>query len=216
MLSDWFYSILKSIHYLSVTEKILTMKKIFYSIALVSAMIFTACTEDRGTTTEVVEANDDENVDPSTINDYERVGTAETNASTDYTDATYQQHAKLVSDELSTDLELDNLTATKITKLYYERNRQLDELNRGASRSINGQTDGTGTTETAQGNNTGTMDRARIDENMERELKTMLTPEQYRKYEQNRDKYNNMQMNNTTGTNTDRGTGNDRPTGNNQ
>lgn len=261
------------------------MKKVFYSIGLVSVMMFAACTEDRGTNTEVVDANTDESVNPATINDYEQPGTAASTASTTYTDADYQQHAQTVSDQMANDLQLDEATATQVTRVYYDRHRQLGDLEQGSFSSterMGGRTNetsdmNTGTTDGSTGNTgnndmgnndatnnmgnntgttdqnqsqtgttgtTGTIDRTQIDETTDRELRSILTPEQYRQYEQNRDRYNNMQMNNNTGTmnngtgtmnngtgtnsgvndNTNRGTNNgtntgtgtDRPTGGNQ
>lgn len=221
------------------------MKKVFYSIGLVSMMMFAACTEDRGTSTEVVDANADESVNPATINDYEQPGTAASTASTTYTDADYQQHAQTISGQMANDLQLDEATATEVTRIYYDRNRQLGELEQGTSFSsterMGGRTNESadmkaGTTDRTTGNTgnndignndatnnmgnntgttnqnqsqTGTTDRTQIDKTTDRELKAVLTPEQYRQYEQNRDRYNNMQLNNNTGT-MNNGTGTDR------
>jgi len=51
------------------------MKKIFYSIFALSTLMFTAtsCSEDRGTTTEVADSNEDEYVNPNHIRGYDQV-----------------------------------------------------------------------------------------------------------------------------------------------
>jgi PBP1b-binding outer membrane lipoprotein LpoB len=180
------------------------MKKALYSIGLVCAMLFTACSEDRGTSTEVADANENETVDPNNINDYDQPGTAGTKASTPYTDAAYQQHAQLMSDKIATDLQLDDATATELTKIYYKRNLQLGDLEQGTSFSsterMGGQTNETTSMNTDKNHNnsqtstTSTMDRATIDRETDKRLKEVLTPEQYRRYEQNRDTYHNMHM----------------------
>lgn len=220
------------------------MKKTLYSIGLVCAMLFTACSEDKGTSTEVADSNDNVTVDPNNINDYDQPGTAGSTTSTQYTDATYQQNAQEVTDQMRSDLQLDDATATEVTRIYYNRNRQLGDLEQGSSfsstermggrtnetRDMNGgNTTGTGTdmnnNNNTMGNNADTnnigntteTDRSQIDKTTDRELRNVLTPEQYRKYEQNRDRYNNMQFNNNnnnnSGTNMNRGTGTDRGTG---
>lgn len=238
------------------------MKKTLYSIGLVCAILFTACSEDKGTSTEVADSNDNVTVDPNNINDYDQPGTAGSTTSTQYTDATYQQSAQEVTDQMRSDLQLDDATATEVTKIYYNRNRQLGDLEQGSSfsstermggrtnetRDMNGgNTTGTGTgtdmnNNNTMGNNADTnnmgntteTDRSQIDKTTDRELRNVLTPEQYRKYEQNRDRYNNIQFDNNnninnnsgtdlnrgtnnTGTNSDmnRGTGTDRGTGTN-
>lgn len=215
------------------------MKKVFYSIGLVSAMMFTACsTEDKGTSTEVVDSNEDNNVNPNNINDYDQPGTAGSTASTTYTDADYQQHAQQVTDQMTRDIQLDNATATKITRIYYNRNTKLGELEQGtnmnstermggqtneSSNMNSGNTGTNGTNQNNTANNSGTTgtnqsqmntDRTGIDDATDREIKNVLTPEQYRKYEQNRDKYNNMQMNSRSNGTMNNGTGTNSTNGN--
>ncbi len=73
---------------------------------MASALLFTACSEDRGTTYEVADANKDENVDPSQIRQYPLPGTA------GYATA---------SNNASTDNgATNNLTATQLVIAYYD------------------------------------------------------------------------------------------------
>jgi PBP1b-binding outer membrane lipoprotein LpoB len=53
-----------------------TMKKIVYTMSMAVAILFTSCSEDRGTTTEVADANEDQRVNPLHIRDYNLPGTA--------------------------------------------------------------------------------------------------------------------------------------------
>ncbi|WP_204281961.1 hypothetical protein [Pontibacter burrus] len=217
------------------------MKKVMYSIGLVSAIMLSACSSDknRGTTAEVSDTNTTETTDTGMSGEFKKSETAEMAGSASTTtgttgttmddatrDASYQQHAQMISDQIARDLKLDDKTAAKVTKIYYERNRQIGELEQGTSLSatqrMGGRTNETtgNTTETARNNTktntnksstsardtdvTGigtqpktTTDRATIDKTTESELKAVLTPQQYRQYEQNRNKYNSMQFNNT-------------------
>jgi hypothetical protein len=164
------------------------MKKILYSVFITGAMLVAACSqEDKGTSTEVVN-NDKEAVNPNNINDYDQPGTAGSGASTAYTDEYYQQEAQFVTDEMARDLQLDNATATELVKIYYKRNSQLGRNATAAESTSNN-------------------DRTSIDNMTDQEIKAILSPEQYKKYQQNRDKYNSMRMENhgnTGSTSTDR------------
>lgn len=212
------------------------MKKVMYSIGLVSAVLLSACSSDnnRGTTAEVSDANTTETTDTGMTGDFNRSETAEMAGSAGTTtgtamddatkDASYQQHAQMISDQMARDLKLDDKTATEVTRIYYERNRQIGQMEQGtnfsATERMGGRTNETtgNTTGTAQDNtrtsksNTSARDtdvtgigtqpktttnRATIDKTTDSELKAVLTPQQYRQYEQNRNKYNTMQLNNT-------------------
>lgn len=97
------------------------MKKIFYSILLSGTFLFTACSEDKGTSTEVID-NDHAEVNPNHINDYDQPGTAGSKSSTAYSDEANQPNAQLA-----------NLGAIEIVKLYYIRNpNELNNLKSGA------------------------------------------------------------------------------------
>lgn len=81
------------------------MKKILYSMGILCSLFLIACNEDTGTTTEVVEANDDEYVNPANLNAYDRPGTA----------------GYVVNERYGAEAtEFENATAPELVVLYYE------------------------------------------------------------------------------------------------
>lgn len=178
------------------------MKKILYSIFALSTLLFTAtsCTEDTGTTTEVVDSNEDENVDPSHIRGYGDREPGGLPPSSPEADQMYGFSTEELSNRLTTDLGVDTVLATQMVRVYYDRSRQLSEMER--SMQAEGQTQNMDT------------ERQRIDSETDERIKEILSPEQYRTYEQNRANYNQMtQSNNAAGSGNQTGQG---TTGGNQ
>ena len=159
------------------------MKKIFYSIFALSVLLFssTSCTEDRGTTTEVADSNEDESVNPDHIRGY---GDAEPGGTAPADPAAGQMYGfdrDKFSQQVTADLGLEGNLATEMVQVYYDRNRQLSELEQRL------QTNAAGANMEAE--------RKRIDDETDKKVKGMLTPEQYKTYQQNRTKYNNPATN---------------------
>ncbi|MHA6246957.1 hypothetical protein ACXYMU_03400 [Pontibacter sp. CAU 1760] len=156
------------------------MKKIFCSLFAVSALLFTAsCSEDRGTTTEVVDSNEDENVNPNHIRGYGDAEPGGVAPADPEAGQMYGFSTEELSTAITTDLGVDADVATKMVQVYYDRDRQLSEM------------------EAAVREQADNPDRKRIDTDADSRIKGMLTPEQYKSYEQNRSKYHEMTRNRT-------------------
>ena len=156
------------------------MKKILYPLLALSTLLFaaTSCSEDRGTTTEVVESNDDENVDPDHIRGY---GDAEPGGLPPADPAAGQMYGfdiDKLGGEMKTDLGINDDVAAEMVRVYYDRSRQLSELEQRLQADANG----AGADMEAE--------RKRIDDETDRQVRDILTPEQYETYQQNREKYN--------------------------
>lgn len=174
------------------------MKKIFYSFFALSALLFsaTSCTEDRGTTTEVVDSNEDESVNPDHIRGYGDAEPGGMPPSSPEADQMYGFDRDKFSQQVTTDLGLEGNVATEIVQVYYDRNRQLSELEERFQANATSRSGGQAA-DSASGNqqqmSQAEMDaeRKRIDDETDKKVKGMLTPEQYKTYQQNRSKYNN-------------------------
>jgi hypothetical protein len=101
------------------------MKKVFYSIGLVSVMLFSACTEDRGTTYEVADANQDENVNPNHIRGYGDQATADVGQAGHME---WQENSERFASQMGTDLQLDTETQTRVQQVLLDREQRLGEL----------------------------------------------------------------------------------------
>lgn len=151
-----------------------------------STLLFTAtsCTEDTGTTTEVEDANEDENVNPAHIRGYGDREPGGLPPSSPEADQMYGFSTEEFSNQLTADLGVDTTIATEMVRVYYDRNRQLSEMQRSAQEE--GQAEA---------------ELQRIDTETDQRIREILSPEQYRTYEQNRANYNQMtQNNNATGS----------------
>ncbi|MBF9251980.1 hypothetical protein I2I11_01610 [Pontibacter sp. 172403-2] len=195
------------------------MKKICYSIFAVCTIFFaTSCnTDEKGTSMEVADANNNEDVDPEHIRDYAAIPGSETNTDID---EQYRSNADEMTAQVAADLQLNDGTKSRVRDVYYNRSKKLGDLRNGntAGSSSGGSDVGTGsasrgdapieanTVDTlradanAQANNNTTMPaadmeaaRQRINDEANRQLQTILTPEQWKMYEQNRAKYDKMQ-----------------------
>jgi hypothetical protein len=197
------------------------MKKVFYSIAIVSAMMFASCTEDRGRTYETADANQDESVNRSHIRGNETAMGAGTGTDmTTGSDATWRTNSERISGQMATDMQLDDQTRSRVQQTLYERERRLSELegqyNFNETNRMGGQVaedvDNTATSERDRiDRDGGTMTDTRGNMNMstttdagnteltemeaerrlimtdtDRELESILTPEQYRQYQEKR------------------------------
>ncbi|WP_439880287.1 hypothetical protein ACSX1A_14115 [Pontibacter sp. MBLB2868] len=183
------------------------MKRLFYSIFALSTMLFMAssCSEDRGTTTEVASSNEDENVNPNNLRGY---GDREPGGAPPANPEAGQMYGFEVdkySDAFAKDLNLDADLATEMVKIYYDRNRQLSELEQRYQYSetsrMGGQaaeeTDNAKTKEPPMTEAQKKAEQERIDQETDQKVKEVLNPEQYKTYEMNRSKYHQMQLEKT-------------------
>ncbi len=142
----------------------------------------TSCTEDRGTTTEVEDSNEDENVDPSHIRGYGDREPGGLPPSSPEADQMYGFSTEELSNRLTADLGVDTVIAAQMVRVYYDRSRQLSEMQR--SMQAEGPIENTDA------------ELQRIDTETDQRIREILSPEQYRTYEQNRANYNEMTQNN--------------------
>ncbi|WP_161890191.1 hypothetical protein [Pontibacter russatus] len=156
------------------------MKKILYPLLAFSTLLFTAtsCSEDRGTTTEVAESNDDESVDPDHIRGYGDAEPGGTPPADPVAGQMYGFDIDKLSGEMKTDLGINDDIAAEMVRVYYDRNRQLSELEQRLQADANA----AGADMEAE--------RKRIEDETDRQVQDILTPEQYETYQQNREKYN--------------------------
>lgn len=185
------------------------MKKILYSIFALSTLLFTAtsCTEDTGTTTEVADANADENVNPNHIRGYGDREPGGMPPSSPEADQMYGFNTEEFSQQVSSDLDLEGEVADEMVRVYYDRGRQLSELEqrfqsnattRSGGQAADNANAGTSGNQQQMSQDQMDTERQRIDDETDQKVKEILTPEQYRKYQQNRSRYNTT----TTGANT--------------
>ncbi|SIR33898.1 hypothetical protein [Pontibacter lucknowensis] len=204
------------------------MKKIFYSIAVVSAMMFASCSEDRGRTYETADANQDENVNQSHIRGNETAMGTTTDMSG--SDAMWRSNSERIAGQMATDMRLDTATQNQVQQVLYERERRLSELeyNYNETNRMGGQVadevDNMATTEkdrydmdggtmtdtrtnmntNTQNNTTGTSDldtqREQIMQETDRELQSILSKEQYSQYREKRANYWGMSNDGTNQT----------------
>jgi Spy/CpxP family protein refolding chaperone len=177
------------------------MKRILIPICILStALILNTSCEDRGTTTEVVSANEDENVNPSHIRGYGDREPGGAPPSSPEADKMYGFEVDRYSGDFADDMNLDNNLATEMVKIYYDRSRQLSDLEQryqySETTKMGGQTQ-EGETQNKQPLNEADVkaERERINKDTDKKVKEILSPEQYKDYEKNRSKYHKMKLN---------------------
>ncbi|WP_299703176.1 hypothetical protein [uncultured Pontibacter sp.] len=178
-------------------------------------MMFASCSEDRGRTYETAEANQDENVDQSHIRGSETAMNAGT-ADMDDPDAVWRSNSENVSNQMATDMQLDADQRTRVQQVLYEHEKRLNELegqyNYSETNRMGGvaedveemattekdrvATDGGTMTDTRTNTVDMNAERELIIADTDRELRAILTPEQYTMYEQNRANYDEMKYKN--------------------
>ncbi|WP_187263084.1 hypothetical protein [Pontibacter beigongshangensis] len=202
------------------------MKKTLYSIFFVSSILFaTSCTEDRGTSTEVADANDNEYVDPNHLGGLEDEGLSSTESMSSTggmdadTDMTHQNRSQEIAEKMASDLKLDVATQDRVASIFYERDKMLSDIdgsyNVSETNRMGGQAgteaendldatsteamrDNTATgmaaeSETMHENNAELTEmRSTIIEDADKDLRGVLTEEQFKKFEQNRSKYDHV------------------------
>ncbi|MBB6612821.1 hypothetical protein H7F15_17400 [Pontibacter sp. Tf4] len=104
------------------------MKKILYPVSLATALLLASCSEDRGTTYEVADANENDRVEPNQLNNYNRPGTA---ATTNVTTETPAQQ---------------NLSAEQLVRDYYTHNNPVEFYHFTATERMGGLAPGTAKT----------------------------------------------------------------------
>ena len=185
-------------------------------------MLLASCTEDRGTTYEVADANKDENVNPNHIRGYGDQATADVGQA-GHMQA--QENSERFARQMGTDLQLDPETQTRVQQVLLDREQRIAELedrysytetnrmggqanndtrndsssnpstNMDAQRKNNAGNVYTGESNVAEpGYNNKqesnmTADRKRIISETDKELQAILTPEQFKEYQQNSKKY---------------------------
>ena len=153
-----------------------TMKKTLYTIFALSFFLFatTSCNEDTGTTTEVVNDNADVEVNPNHIRGYGDREPGGLPPAAPEADQMYGFSTEELRDQFTTDIGVDAAVATEMVEVYYDRSRQLSEMQRILRE---------------KGVQENQADPQRINTDADRRIKEILSPEQYRTFEQNRSKY---------------------------
>ncbi|WP_242916260.1 hypothetical protein [Pontibacter liquoris] len=219
------------------------MKKVLYTIVASSAIFFaTSCnTKEKGTSTEVASANDDENVDPDHIRGYGNNPSQTATGTEEGAPELYRKRAEIVAGQMASDLNLDQPTQNKVMQVLLTREQQIGQLGNTATANASGNMGGeprndtendtatnknttsdpnrpnnkgdvyagnaankganeqqgsgnvsnptgTGSTQQPSAQNTENA-RKNIIAQTDKELKAILTPEQWTKYEKNRGKY---------------------------
>ncbi|TXK23465.1 hypothetical protein FVR03_22580 [Pontibacter qinzhouensis] len=187
------------------------MKKTLYSICCASALLFASCTEDRGTTAEVADANENEQVNQNHLNTSENQTIASTGGFEANTEEAHLERSQEISSKMAADLKLDKTTKEKVASIFYERDKMLGDIdesyNVSATNRMGGQAeaevDGSATAPT-QNNNAGNMPeanennaeltqmRSTIIEDADKDLRAALTAEQFKKFEDNRSNYDHV------------------------
>lgn len=174
------------------------MKRLLYSIFALSTTLFltTSCAEDKGTSTEVVSANEDESVNPQHIRGYGDREPGGAAPSSPEAGQMYGFEADRYSTEFASDLNLEEDLATEMVKIYYDRDRQLSELEQRYQYSetarMGGKTDEATANQQPLTEEEKKAEQERINKETDQKVKKMLTPEQYKEYEKNRSKYHQL------------------------
>ena len=164
------------------------MKKTLYTILAAGTLLFTAsCSEDRGTTTEVVSANEDERVNPKHIRGYGDREPGGVDSIAEKGGQMYSFDVERLSREMRNDMQLNDVLATEIVEVYYNRDRQLSEMMQRYQLSDTARMGG----DAASMKKMEEMkkEHERINLETDQKVKGKLTPEQYKVYEKNRHKY---------------------------
>lgn len=179
------------------------MKRFLYPIFLFSTvMLLTSACEDRGTTTEVVSANEDEDVNKQHIRGYGDREPGGAPPSSPEAGQMYGFEVDRYSGEFTSDMNLDPNLATEMVKIYYDRSRQLSDLEQkyqySETTQMGGQTDEAAKTEKKPSMSEAEIksEQERINRETDEKVKGILSPEQYKNYEKNRSKYHQMKLDN--------------------
>jgi hypothetical protein len=184
------------------------MKKQFLILMAVGAMSFTACREDTGTSTETQD-NDSSTPDNAAGSTHDS-----TSASNYDYDSEYRERANRMTSQMSQDLRLDTATQARIRTVLYNRARHMNELetrysstNRSAGYAADSSNEGmmADSGMSMQGNmevtgypedypTTYYNELESLNTNVDLEVKGLLTPEQFKTYETNRNKYYTSEM----------------------
>ncbi|PRY13718.1 hypothetical protein CLV24_10588 [Pontibacter ummariensis] len=159
------------------------MRKVFYTILTISILQFTmvGCGQGGdGETVELTEENSENNVDPDNLRGY---GDRE-HGGLPPADPEADQYYGFDRDNLLNEIEADFVgdaeLASRIVEVYYDRSMQLSELE--AKLNVEGEP----ATDEAE------RQRQAIEQETDRQIREILSPEQYRTYEQNRSKYDQI------------------------
>lgn len=108
------------------------MKKILYPLAMATTILFTACSEDRGTSTEVADANPDEKVNPMHLSNYNRPGTEATSTASTLTGSNMNNSGAQAVPANQT------LTAEELVRSYYNDNNPVEYYHFNATARLAG------------------------------------------------------------------------------
>ncbi|MDX5345786.1 MAG: hypothetical protein LPK19_00950 [Hymenobacteraceae bacterium] len=159
------------------------MKKHWILLAFAGTFMFAACTEDRGTTTEVKDSDEGENPSLNPTADNTTTYTMDTAAAMDNQsdmEAMYRDRASRISGQMATDLSLDTATRSRVNTIYYNRSLRLGGLDKQYSADTTGRA----------------VQMRTIQTETDQQLKSTLTPDQYKKYESRRMQYDEMKYKN--------------------
>ncbi|GAA4313236.1 hypothetical protein GCM10023183_32760 [Nibribacter koreensis] len=165
------------------------------------ALTFTACREDSGTSTET---NTNDSDTPDAASGSTREDSTNTTAANYNYDAEYRERATRLARQVTADLRLDPATQERVQTVYYNRARQVDELERtytsrnasaglaydttiGDDPLVNGEMPVEGYP--SDHPKAYYTELETINSNVDMELKGFLTPEQFKAYQTNRQKY---------------------------
>jgi hypothetical protein len=177
------------------------MKKLMLLCMAAGALTFTACREDSGTSTET---NTNDSDTPDAASGSTREDSTSTTAANYNYDAEYRERATRLARQVTEDLRLDPATQERVRTVYYNRARQVDELERTySSRNVSAGLayDTTIGDDSMMSGNMAVegypedhpkayyTELETINSNVDMELKGFLTPEQFKAYQTNRQKY---------------------------
>lgn len=169
------------------------MKKPFFILLCAGGLIISACNEDRGTTTETNDpARRTEGPTPEMSSEVNNT-------------SLHREQADKIATQMATDLQLDEQSRNRVQQVYYNRAVRIGDLekknntsvsNRDAELNNNVGVSNNAGTDDATGARIGTEDNPAMDEELqtiqketEEALRGALTPDQFKRYQANRSKY---------------------------
>lgn len=181
------------------------MKKLFLMCLAAGAVSFSACTnEDAGTSRET-EGNDSQTKDEAAGDTQDSTANMQSSETTAYNyEAEYRDRANRMANQVSQDLGLDEETQARLRTMYYDRARQVGELetrysstNASAGMAADSNTEMVNPTPELSSPNYPSSYYSEIETintGVDSNIRDVLTPEQFQKYEANRQQYYDMDM----------------------
>ncbi|KUG09410.1 hypothetical protein [Solirubrum puertoriconensis] len=143
------------------------MKKTFMLLACAGALTMASCSSDNSNTDSTATTTE------TTTTETSATGNASA-AMGGYSDADYNSRADRISQDMASNMKLDDATREKVRTVYYNRSKRLGELHSKYANDTTGMA----------------AEMNRVYSDADTELKTVFTePEMYATYESNRDMY---------------------------